>query len=78
MEFAGLDREIEAYRALLPDIRKHHGSVWALVVGQRLISTFGEFSQAARYVVEHHRGQQVLIRHTDETIESAPFVEING
>lgn len=71
-----LDREIGAYKALLPKIREDHGSVWALVVHERLVETFAEFGGAARYAIEHHSGEQVLIRHTDERTEMAPFVEI--
>ena len=78
MEATTLDREIEAYCALLPAIKKKYGSVWALVVNRKLVSTFSEFSQAARYVIAHHRGEQVLIRHTDERLETAPFVQINS
>ena len=72
-----LDREITAYEALLPSIRQTHGSVWALVVHQKLVRTFEDFSLAARYAIAHHNGEQVLIRHTDERLEMAPFVEIN-
>jgi hypothetical protein len=78
MEAISLDREIAVYHTLLPAIKKEHGSVWALIVGDKLISTFNEFSQAARYVIAHHRDQQVLIRHTDERLETAPFVQINS
>lgn len=76
MESAALDRELDAYHALLPEIRSAHGSVWALIVHQRLVKTFSDFSQAARYVVSNHPGEQVLIRHTDEKVETAPFVDI--
>ncbi len=72
-----LDREINAYQALLPSIRKSHGSVWALVVHEKLVETFKDFSVAARYAIDHYSGEQVLIRHTDERLESAPFVEIS-
>lgn len=72
-----LDREIHAYETLLPDIRAQYGSVWALVVHEKLIKTFKEFSLAARYAIAHHSGEQVLIRHTDERVETAPFVEIS-
>ena len=71
-------QEIDAYKALLPEIRNRYGSVWALVVNRELVSTFREFSDAARYVIAHHNQEQVLIRHTDEQLETAPFVQINS
>lgn len=71
-----LDEQIEAYRALLPDIKHKFGSVWALVVNRELISTFHEFALAAEYAVAHHGADQVLIRHTDERLESVPFIQI--
>ena len=73
-----LDDQIEAYEALLPTIKKTYGSVWALVAGRKLIETFAEFPAAARYAIEHHGGEQVLIRHTDEQAETAPYVHIEG
>ncbi len=73
-----LDDQIEAYQALLPSIRREHGSVWALVAHRELISTFKEFSTAARYALEHLGHEQVLIRHTDERVETAPFVHIEN
>lgn len=73
-----LDEQIEAYEALLPQIRRTHGSVWALVAHQELIETFSDFPSAARYAQEHCASEQVLIRHTDETTETAPFVHIEG
>ncbi len=77
MDAAALDKEIDAYQSLLPSIRSDHGSVWALIVHEKLVKTFSDFSQAARYATAHHRNEQVLIRHTDERIETAPFVEIS-
>ena len=73
-----LSQQIEAYHELLPTIRSKHGSVWALVINRQLVSTFNEFSDAARYVVSNNIQEQVLIRHTDELVETAPFVQING
>jgi hypothetical protein len=78
MEANFLDREIEAYQALLPSIRLKHGSVWALVVRGKLVSTFKEFSEAAKYSIANFKDEQVLIRHTDERLETAPFVQINS
>jgi hypothetical protein len=74
-----LDEQIEAYEALLPEIKKSHGSVWVLVADRKLVSTFKEFSAAVRYANSHYGPKAVLIRHTDErTTESAPFVQTRG
>lgn len=77
MNAAVLDREINAYQSMLHSIRSQYGSVWALVVQDKLIKTFTDFPDAARYAVANYQGEQVLIRHTDERVETAPFVEIS-
>lgn len=71
-----LDAQIETFEALLPSIRRKHGHVWALIAHKTLISTFPNFSDAAQYAREKLSQEQVLIRHTDEQAESAPFVHI--
>lgn len=73
-----LDEQIEAFEALRPDIVRRHGAVWALVSNRALVSTFAEFSEAARYASERLATQQVLIRHTDQHTETAPFIHIEG
>jgi hypothetical protein len=73
-----MDLQIAAYEAILPELRNKFGSVWALLVERRLVKTFPEFSAAADYVARHHAGDQVLIRHTDEAREMAPYVHIGG
>ena len=79
MEADGLDREIEAFRALLPGIKERYGSVWAVVADLKLVKTFPVFSEAAQYAREHFGKQPVLIRHTDETkVEFAPFVLVHA
>ncbi len=71
-----LDEQIDAYEALLPLIKREHGSGWVLVAGRNLIRVFESFPEAARYARDHFGPQQVLIRHTDErSVESAPFVQ---
>ena len=72
-----LDRDIQAYGRMRDDIKRKHGSVWAIVKEEQLVDTFQQFSQAARYAVTNLSGQSVLIKHTDERLESAPFVEIS-
>lgn len=78
MNTASLKREIEAYESMLPDIRRDHGSVWVVMVHEKLVETFRAFADAARFVDANYQDQQVLIRHTDQHKESAPFVEISG
>ena len=73
-----LDREILAYERMREDIKRAHGAVWALVASETLVQTFSEFSDAARYAVTNCAGREVLIKHTDERRESAPFVGISG
>jgi hypothetical protein len=72
-----LDIEIQAYEALLPAIKRQHGSVWALIAKGELVATFGVFGDAARYAVERFGRTPVLIRHTDSRrTETAPFIPI--
>ncbi|HEY1425548.1 MAG TPA: hypothetical protein VGF50_02645 [Caulobacteraceae bacterium] len=74
-----LDEQIEAFEALLPDIKRRYGSAWVLVADRKLISTFPAFAAAARYASEHFGRRPVLIRHTDEKpVESAPFVHVRA
>jgi hypothetical protein len=73
-----LDEQIAVYESLLPQIKRDHGSVWALVARSQLVSTFRAFSAASRYARRNFEGEQVLIRHTDEKpVETAPFVHVN-
>ena len=74
-----LDEQIQAYEAMLPEIKKEHGSVWVVVARQKLVSTFKDFSDAVRYVNSAFGKETVLIRHTDERRrESVPFVQIRA
>lgn len=77
MGTSSLDREITAYRSLLPEIKRKYGSAWALVANSELVSTFANFSAAAKYARENYGAQAVLIRHTDEKeLETAPFAHV--
>ena len=69
--------QIEAYQRLLPAIRRDYGSVWALVAREKLVRTFTDFAAAAAYAIDYYDNEQVLIRHTDERIETAPFVMLD-
>ena len=73
-----LDEQLDAYQGLLPELKKNHGSVWALVAHRELIGTFQDFGAAARYAVQHLSHEQVLIRHTDERLETVPFIQLDG
>ena len=72
-----LDVQIAAYQHLLPGLRQTYGSVWALVARERLVKTFTDFASAAEYALKHCAEEQVLIRHTDERVETAPLMMIN-
>ncbi len=73
-----LDEQIEAYEALLPEIKRKHGSVWALVADRKLVKTFQAFPDAARYARDNFGKRPVLIRHTDSRkLESAPFIHVH-
>lgn len=76
MDAATLNREIRAYEQMLPSIISQYGAVWALVAHEKLVRTFQNFSDAARYADDHLRGEQVLIRHTDAQPDSAPFLAV--
>ncbi len=76
MKTANLEREIRAYEAMLPELQKRHGAVWAVVAEEKLVKTFKAFSDAARFVNANYQKSGALIRHTDQHKETAPFVEI--
>ncbi len=71
-----LDVQIAAYQHLLPGLRQTYGSVWALVAREKLVRTFTDFASAAEYALRHCANEQVLIRHTDERVETAPFMKL--
>ena len=74
-----LDEQIEAYEALLPQIKREHGSAWVLMADRKLVKTFSAFGDAARYAHEHFGETQVLIRHTDsKTTETAPYIHVHA
>ena len=72
-----LDEQIEAYEALLPQIKKRYGSVWALIADGKLVQTFRGFGEAARFARAQFGKRPVLIRHTDSRkVETAPFIHV--
>jgi hypothetical protein len=73
-----LDEQLKAYKALLPEIKRKHGSVWALIANKHLVEVFQDFSSAAKYADDNFGNQRVLIKFTDETPEMAPFIQIGG
>lgn len=72
-----LAEQIEAFRNLLPQILREHGSVWAVIADRRLVSTFKDFADAAKYANDRYPNQQVLIRHTAKREEFVPFIVID-
>jgi hypothetical protein len=75
---SALSKEIEAYKALLPEIKSKHGDVWALVAHQQLVEVFEDFDQAAKFAEDRFPHDQVLIRHTGERRGMAPFIVARG
>jgi len=73
-----LGEQIEAYEGMLHEIKRTYGAVWVLIAGGKLMGTFPEFPSAARHAIKNHGREQVLIRHTDERAESAPYVHVEG
>jgi hypothetical protein len=73
-----LDEQIDYFEAHLDVIRKKYGSVWAVVAGKKVVRTFAEFPAAADFASQALGGQQVLIRHTNEGVLTAPFVLVEG
>jgi hypothetical protein len=69
-----LDRQLEAYRRLLPKMRAENDLGWALIANEELVRVFPEFDEAARYADAHFRDEQVLIRHTSEQRGTVPFI----
>jgi len=76
MAVANLTEEIVAFHSMLPEIRNKHGSAWAVVLDQTLRGAFRDFEAAAQFAVSNFPGRPFLIRHTDEQIETVPFVFI--
>jgi TnpA family transposase len=76
MTNASLEREIVAYEGIASQLREQHGSGWVLMVHEQFVKMFTDFSEAARYADSHHRGEQVLIRHTEGVVDSAPFLAV--
>ncbi len=73
-----LSDEISAYKRLLPTIRAEHHSCWALIVGGVFEGAFADFGDAAASAVTRFEGRPILIRHTDEVIETLPFLFVEN
>lgn len=69
-----LDRQLQAYHRLRPQIRDENSDGWALIAREALVKVFSEFDEAAAYAEEHFADEQVLIRHTAEHRGIAPFI----
>jgi hypothetical protein len=74
---ANLDREIQAFESMLPDLRQRFGSVWAVLVDKDFKAGFTEFQKAAEYAVEHFPDRDFLIRHTNQHPAHIPFIAID-
>lgn len=73
-----LEAEIKAFTAMLPELRRTYGSIWAVLVGPDFKAGFPEFSEAAQYAMEHFSDRQFLIRHTQQHTAHIPFVAIEA
>ena len=73
---SGLTLEIAAFKEQLAGIRREHGSSWAVMAGGEVQAAFPDFAQAAVYVEEGLVGREALIRHTDDPVETMPFLMI--
>ena len=71
-----LEAQLVAYFEMLPKLKKKHGSVWAVIAGEKLQGTFQDFKTAARFSVDKLAGRQCLIRHTAEKRVEIPFMAI--
>lgn len=69
-----MDRQLEAYHRLRPQILAENRVGWALVARQDLVKVFDEFDEAAIYAEKHFPDEQVLIRHTAEQRGTVPFI----
>lgn len=73
-----LEQEIKAFTAMLPELRRTHGSIWAVLVGSDFKAGFADFSHAAEYAVQNFPDRQFLIRHTQQHTAHIPFVAIEA
>lgn len=74
---ASLDRDIQAFEAMLPKLRQQFGPVWAVLVDCDFKAEFSEFQSAAQYAVENFADRSFLIRHTDQHTPHIPFIAID-
>lgn len=73
-----LETEISAFQAMLPELRRTHGPVWAVLVGADFKGGFREFSKAAEFAVSNFSGKPFLIRHTEQHPAHIPFLAIDA
>ena len=69
-----LDRQLDAYHRLRPQLVADNKRGWALIAHERLVEVFEEFDEAALYAEEHFSREQVLIRNISEHRGVAPFI----
>ena len=78
MDTSNLSEEIATFQRFLPDLRRRHGDVWAVVSGQKVAGTFQTFSAAAEFSMSQLDGVKVLIRHTNAPQPHIPFVALEA
>jgi hypothetical protein len=78
MSNTGLDKKIALFQRLLPQLRRDHGDVWAVVSASKLEGHFGTFKEAANFTISSLSGTKVLIRHTNAPQPHVPFVAVEA
>lgn len=73
-----LVEEIKAFNAMLPQLRRDHGAVWAVLVGHDFKGAFQEFGKAADFAISNFADKNFLIRHTEQHPAHIPFVAIDA
>ncbi len=78
MDTSNLSEEIKTFQRFLPDLRRRHGDVWAVVSSQKVEGTFQTFSDAAEFSISKLGGAKVLIRHTNAPQPHIPFIALEA
>jgi hypothetical protein len=72
------DKQEAAFQAALPQIKNKYNQAWVLIADGELEGAFPSYETAAKFVIANLRGKEILIRHTEEKTETAPFLIIEN
>ena len=75
---AALAEQVATFKSQLQQIRTDFGSSWAVLVDNKVAGAFEDFESAALYALKHLADRDYLIRHTDDVLETVPFMVIEG